>query len=71
MLSGPLLEWTGFSDDLQGAELERALTHMRIGYVVLPVTALVMAAILLKSFPLNAARLAAIRVELETRRGKV
>lgn len=71
MLSGPLLQWTGFSDDLQGVELEQALTHMRIGYIVLPVTALVIAAIVLKFFPLNAARLADIRGQLEERRGKV
>lgn len=71
MLSGPLLQMTGFSDELQGAELEHALTNMRIGYIVLPVTALVIAAVLLKFFPLNAARLAEIRRQLEERRGKV
>ena len=71
MLSGPLLYMTGFRDDLQGAELERALTNMRIGYIALPVVALVIAAIVLKFFPLNAKRLAEIRVQLEERRGKV
>ena len=54
-----------------GAELERALTNMRIGYIILPVVALVIAAIFLKFFPLNAKRLAEIREQLEERRGKV
>ena len=71
MLSGPLLQMTGFSDDLQGAELERALTNMRIGYIALPVAALVVAAVFLKFFPLNARRLGEIRRQLEERRGKV
>ena len=71
MLSGPLLQMTGFNDELQGAELERALTNMRIGYIALPVTALVVAAIILRFFPLNANRLAEIRAQLEERRGKV
>ena len=71
MISGPLLQMTGFSDDLEGEALEQALTHMRIGYIALPVTALVIAAIILKFFPLNAKRLAEIRGQLEARRGKV
>lgn len=71
MLSGPLLQMTGFSDELQGADLERALTKMRVGYIVLPVVALILAAIFLKFFPLNATRLSEIRGQLEERRGKV
>ena len=71
MLSGPLLQMTGFSSGLEGAALERALINMRIGYIALPVTGLVIAAIILKFFPLNAKRLGEIRGQLEERRGKV
>jgi len=71
MLSGPLLTMTGFNDSLTGAALNKALTHMRIGYIVLPVAALLIALILLQLFPLNAERMAGIRAQLEERRGKV
>lgn len=71
MISGPLLQMTGFNDGLQGEALERALTNMRIGYIALPVASLVVAAIILRFFPLNAKRLTEIRGQLEARRGKV
>jgi GPH family glycoside/pentoside/hexuronide:cation symporter len=71
MLSGPLLTMTGFNDSLEGEALETALRHMRIGYIVLPVSALLIALILLKLFPLTHKRLLEIRGQLEERRGKV
>ena len=71
MLSGPLLTMTGFHEDLAGEALEQALFRMRIGYIVLPVGALLIALVLLKLFPLTHERLMDIRKQLEARRGKV
>lgn len=71
MISGPLLQMTGFTADLQGEALEQALTNMRIGYIALPVSALLIAAVMLKFFPLNKERLEEIRTQLEERRGQV
>ena len=71
MISGPLLEWTGFDAALPGPQPERVLLNMRIGYVILPVAALLTATVLLKMYPLTRMRVEAIRLELEARRGKV
>ncbi len=45
--------------------------NMRVGYVVLPVVALLIAIVLLFFFPISAAKAAEIRAQLEARRGKV
>ena len=71
MISGPLLEWSGFSDGLEGEALEAALTNMRIGYTVLPTTALIIALVLLRIFPLNRQTADEIRTQLEERRGTI
>ena len=71
MISGPLLEWSGFSDGLEGEALEAALTNMRIGYIVLPTTALIIALVLLRIFPLNRQTADEIRTQLEERRGTI
>jgi GPH family glycoside/pentoside/hexuronide:cation symporter len=71
MLSGPLLTMTGFHSGLEGPELEKALFNMRVGYIILPVTALIIALFLLKIFPLTHRKLLEIRGELEARRGKI
>ena len=71
LLSGPLLEWTGFDAALEGAQPEAVLRNMRIGYIAIPVIALLLALILLKVFPITPERAAEIREQLEARRGKV
>ena len=71
LISGPLLEFTGFDAALEGAQPEAVYRNMRIGYIVIPVTALVLALFLLKFFPITAAKAAEIREQLEARRGKV
>ncbi len=71
LLSGPLLEWTGFNAELGAAQPAAVLTNMRIGYVALPVCALILALILLKLFPINLAKAMEIRTQLEARRGQV
>jgi len=71
LISGPLLEMTGFDAALGGEQPEAVLRHMRIGYIAVPVTSLILALGLLKLFPLTRERMQAIRVKLEARRGKV
>jgi GPH family glycoside/pentoside/hexuronide:cation symporter len=71
LISGPLLELTGFDAALEGAQPESVLRNMRIGYIVIPVVALVMAMLLLKFFPITREKAAEIRMQLEARRGKI
>jgi len=71
LISGPLLELTGFDASLEGAQPESVYRNMRIGYVAVPVVSLMLAIILLKFFPITREKVAEIRAELEARRGKV
>jgi GPH family glycoside/pentoside/hexuronide:cation symporter len=71
LLSGPLLEWTGFDAALGGAQSAAVLNNMRIGYIALPVSALALALLLLKFFPVTPQKAAEIRGQLEARRGKI
>lgn len=71
LLSGPLLEWTGFDASLEGAQPESVLFNMRLGYLLLPAISLVGALVLLRLFPLTAEKAEEVRLELETRRGVV
>jgi len=71
MISGPLLEWTGFDAGRGGAQPDSVLFNMRVGYVALPVVTLVLALLILKLFPITRERAAEIRALLETRRGAV
>jgi GPH family glycoside/pentoside/hexuronide:cation symporter len=71
LISGPLLEITGFDAGLEGAQPESVYRNMRIGYIAIPVASLLLALLLLKFFPINAAKAAEIREQLEARRGKV
>jgi GPH family glycoside/pentoside/hexuronide:cation symporter len=71
LISGPLLELTGFDAALEGAQPEAVLRNMRIGYIVVPVVSLVLALFLLRIFPITPEKAAEIREQLEARRGKV
>lgn len=71
LISGPLLEITGFDANLGSEQSEQVYTNMRIGFLVIPLTALVIAFWLLKKFPITAEKAAEIRQKLEERRGKV
>jgi GPH family glycoside/pentoside/hexuronide:cation symporter len=71
LISGPLLELTGFDAGLEGAQADEVYKNMRIGYILIPVCSLITALFLLKFFPLNRERAADIREQLEVRRGKV
>jgi GPH family glycoside/pentoside/hexuronide:cation symporter len=71
LISGPLLEMTGFDAALGSEQPESVLTSMRLGYVAIPVTALLIALVFLKFFPINRERAAEVRAQLEARRGEV
>ncbi len=75
LISGPLLEMTGFDaetiDKIGPAELDAIYTNMRIGYMIIPIVALTIALLFLIKFPITQEKAAEIRTELEERRGKV
>jgi GPH family glycoside/pentoside/hexuronide:cation symporter len=71
LISGPLLEWTGFDASLGGEQGEAVYRNMRIGYILIPVGSLLAALVILKFFPINPVKAAEIRKELEVRRGQV
>lgn len=71
LISGPLLELTGFDATLEGAQSDSVYQNMRVGYVLIPVVALVAALCLLKFFPINREKAISIREQLEARRGQV
>lgn len=71
LISGPLLEWTGFDSTLTGPQPDTVLHNMRVGYIAIPVTSLVIAFLLLRFYPLTRERMGEIRGQLEARRGKV
>lgn len=71
MISGPLIELTGFDANLDGAQPEEVYTTMRIGFLVIPIVALTIAILLLRTFPITAEKAAEIRLQLEEKRGKV
>ena len=68
---GPLLDYvTGFDGKL-GYQSPVTIWWIRVLFAAIPVGALVVALVLAQSFSLNEARMAAIREELEARRGAV
>lgn len=70
-LVGPLLDnFTGFNPKLE-AQTPETLIWIRILFVAIPVVALLAALALLQLFALTPQRMAAIRAELEARRGTV
>ncbi len=71
LVSGPLLEMTGFDAEAGSNQPAEVYTYMRIGFLVIPVLSLGIAMLLLKSFPITAEKAVEIRQKLEERRGKV
>ena len=71
LISGPLLELTGFDAAREGAQPDAVYFKMRMGYIILPVVSLILAVIFLKAFKLTPQKAADIRRQLEERRGKV
>lgn len=71
MISGPVIELTGFDANLDGNQAEGVYDIMRIGFLGIPIAALAIAILLLKVFPITAKKASEIRTQLEARRGKV
>ena len=71
MISGPLIELTGFDANLEGAQPKEVYNIMRIGFLVIPIVALTIAILLLRTFPITAEKAKEIRKQLEEKRGKV
>lgn len=69
--SGIVLETTGFDAAIEGAQPEQALLMIRIYLAAIPIVGLVIALIALTRFGLTPSKMAKIRSQLETRRGKV
>jgi len=69
---GPLLDYvSGFDSKLIGHQAPETIWWIRVLFTGIPVVALIAALILAQSFPLTEAKMAAIREELEARRGTV
>ena len=71
LISGPLLELTGFEASNGGDQGEAVYRNMRLGYILIPVGSLIAALLLLRFFPINKAKAAEIRHEMEARRGEI
>ncbi|HET9954867.1 MAG TPA: MFS transporter [Polyangiaceae bacterium] len=71
LIGGPLLELTGFNAKLGGAQAPSTILWIRILFAGIPVTALVLALLLIRLYPLGQARVTEMRRELERRRGAV
>lgn len=71
LISGPLLEQTGFLAENGAEQAASVLLNMRIGYVAIPVIALALGLLLLKTFPITPQRAAETRTSLEKRRGVI
>jgi GPH family glycoside/pentoside/hexuronide:cation symporter len=69
--SGEILERTGFNASLGGDQTGHAIFMIRFLLASIPVIGLVVALVFLIRFPLTQKKMAEIRQQLETRRGKV
>lgn len=70
MISGPLIEATGFDANLD-VQNEGVFTSMRLSFIAIPLVAILIAMFFLKKFPITAEKAAEMREKLEERRGKV
>ncbi|HKO91562.1 MAG TPA: hypothetical protein VJU61_10440, partial [Polyangiaceae bacterium] len=71
LIGGPLLQMTGFDAKLGGAQSDETIFWIRVLFAGIPVTALVIALVLIQFYPLSTARMREIRAQLEARRGAV
>jgi len=73
MISGPLIELTGFDVDAFGAGTldPSVFVNMRLSYIAIPVVSLFIAMFFLKRFSIDPDVAAEMRKELEERRGEV
>ena len=70
-LAGPLVVWCGFQNGKDVIQSSNTIQAIRLCDAFLPVALLLVGMVALKFYPLTAARMAEIRSQLESRRGKV
>jgi len=71
LISGLILELSGFDAALKGAQSPGTLLSMRVCFAAVPVLFSILAIILLVRYPLTGERMAEIRAALESRRAKI
>ncbi|MBF0198008.1 MAG: MFS transporter [Planctomycetes bacterium] len=71
LISGPLLEYTGFDSKLEGQQSEAVLTNMRLGFLIVPIVSLILALIFLRFFSITPEKAKEMREKLEAIRGTV
>lgn len=71
LFSGFLLAVTGFDQSLGADQLDSALLSMRFYFAAIPVIFLGLSIFIMRFYTLNAEALAAMRTELEQRRGQI
>jgi GPH family glycoside/pentoside/hexuronide:cation symporter len=67
LISGFILEWTGFDATLGGAQTEDTLFSMRLLYTIIPAAGILIAMIIVARFPINRRRAEEIRNGLVAR----
>jgi GPH family glycoside/pentoside/hexuronide:cation symporter len=70
-LANYLLEAVGYKQSLGAAQTPETIWWIRFLFAAIPVVSLLIALVLLAFYPLSEARMKAIRLELEARRGTV
>lgn len=71
LVSGLILELSGFDAALKGSQTPETLLAMRVSFAIIPAIFSVLAICLLSRYPLTGERMAEIRAALEARRSKV
>ena len=71
LIGGPLLQSTGFDAKLGGVQSPETVLWIRILFAGIPVTALLIALVLIQFYPLTTERMRDIRAQLELRRGTI
>lgn len=69
LISGFILQWTGFDAALGGNQPEGTLFAIRLLYTLVPAAGILIAMAVIARFPINQQKAAEIRKQLEARRG--
>lgn len=70
LISGALLNWTGFKESLHGNQTPHALLYMRLCDIGIPIVASLIALYVIMTFDITEDKAYEIRKQLEERRGK-
>lgn len=70
-LAGPVVIWCGFQSGKDITQTAETIQAIRLCDTLLPALVLIVGLVAIRFYPLTASRMAAIRDELEARRGKV